>query len=82
MLWGFLKWIGSGNAKWSLLEAINTWGYVMTVWIPVSLLWKLRAMVNETIGGDGDRWDGRLTWTVKNLITFRLIWIIDEAITT
>jgi len=38
VLWGFLKWIGSGNAEWSLLEAINTWGYAMTIWIPVSLL--------------------------------------------
>ncbi|KAF8327595.1 Yip1-domain-containing protein [Cantharellus anzutake] len=37
-LWGILKWVGGGDAEWSLLEAINAWGYGMTAWIPVSVL--------------------------------------------
>ena len=36
ILWGAIKWLGIG--EWSVAEALGTYGYAMSVFVPVSFL--------------------------------------------
>lgn len=35
LLWAVTKWLGIGD--WSLVEAMSTYGYSMSVFVPISL---------------------------------------------
>jgi hypothetical protein len=41
-LWGTLKWCGSQEAKLSFLEIVCVYGYSLSIYIPVSILWVIQ----------------------------------------
>ena len=47
-LFGFLWWVGGGQASAatiSFLELVCLYGYSLTIYIPVSLLWLIQVML-------------------------------------
>lgn len=41
-LWGTLKWYGSQEARLSFLEILCAYGYSLSIYIPVSILWVIQ----------------------------------------
>jgi hypothetical protein len=41
-LWGILKWCGGQEARLSFLEILCVYGYSLSIYVPVSILWVIQ----------------------------------------